>query len=301
MKMMANMKAEHKGALYALAAFSMWGLAPIYFKYLSFVPETEILAYRIIWSSLITAGLITIFQDWGNVGRILTTPKSLFLLLGSAFFINVNWFVFIWAMGHDHMLDASLGYFINPIFNVLLGIIFFHEKLSRIKWLGVAFAFVGVLIQIIALGSLPWVSLVLPCSFAFYALLRKKVKVDAVIGLFIETALTLPFALYFIMAVASSDYVDMFNNSLSLNFWLVFAGIITAAPLICFGQAATYLKLSTLGFFQYLAPSLLFLFAIFIYGEALAPEKMASFVFIWAGVILFLFEKLIKKLLKSTG
>lgn len=295
---MKQLSELHLGVFYALGAFLMWGFAPIYFKYLDFVPVDEILAHRVIWSVVVTGIIITVLGAWSNVFKICISPKKLLLLSVTSLLISCNWMIFIWAINNERMLDASLGYFINPIINVLLGMIFLNESLSRIKWIAVGLAFIGVLVQIFALGALPWVSLVLPISFAFYGLVRKKIKVEALTGLFIETLLVAPIALYYLIAIADSEYSHMFNNNLSLNFWLMFAGIVTALPLIFFGQATLRLKLSTLGFFQYLAPSLLFVFAVVFYGELLSLNKIITFLFIWSGVVLFAFEKQIQQKLK---
>ena len=286
------------GMFYALGAYLMWGFAPIYFKNLEFIPVNEILAHRVIWSVVVTGILITILKSWSDVWKIICSRKKLLLLFVSTLLISCNWMVFIWAINNDRMLEASLGYFINPIINVVLGLIFLKESLSRIKWIAVGLAFIGVLIQIIGLGTLPWVSLVLPISFAFYGLVRKKIKVESLTGLFIETLLVAPIALYYLVNIADSEYANMLSNSYGLNIWLMLAGVVTAFPLIFFGQAALRLKLSTLGFFQYLAPSLLFLFATIVYGEELNIYKTITFAFIWSGIALFAFEKQIQQKLK---
>ncbi|GLS91913.1 chloramphenicol resistance permease RarD [Psychromonas marina] len=286
------------GIFYALGAYLMWGFAPIYFKYLDAIPVGEILAHRVVWSVLVTGFIITVTGRWKNVREICVAPKKLLLLVVTTLLISCNWMVFIWAVTNERMLEASLGYFINPMINVVLGLVFLNESLSRIKWVAVGLAFVGVLMQVIAVGSLPWVSLVLPISFAFYGLIRKKIKVESLTGLFIETLLVAPIALYYLFAIADSEYINMLENDLSLNFWLMFAGVVTALPLIFFGQAALRLKLSTLGFFQYLAPSLLFIFAVLFYGEELDLGKMLTFLFIWSGIVVFAFEKQIQQKLK---
>lgn len=295
---MKQFSETQQGIFYALAAYLMWGFAPLYFKHLGFIPVDEILAHRVVWSMLVTAMLITVLGAWHRVWLVLLAPKKLALLFVSTLLISANWSVFIWAINNDHMLDASLGYFINPIISVLLGLIFLNESLSRLKWIAVGLASIGVLIQVFVLGSLPWVSLVLPISFAFYGLIRKKIKVESLIGLFIETSLVAPIALYYLLTFADSDYVNMAENNLPLNLWIMFAGIVTALPLIAFGQAALRLKLSTLGFFQYLAPSMMFFFAVFFYGEPLDLPKAITFLFIWSGIVLFAFEKQIQQKFK---
>lgn len=283
------------GIFYALGAYFMWGFAPLYFKYLEFIPVYEILAHRVIWSVLITAIFITYFNHWSNVWQVCTSPKTLLILTITAILISVNWMVFIWAINNGRMLEASLGYFINPIINVILGLVFLNERLSRLKWIAVFFACIGVAAQVWTLGALPWVSLVLPTSFAFYALLRKTVKVKAITGLFIETMVVFPVALFYLLTVTDSETANLMINPWSLNLWLMFAGVVTALPLIFFGQAALRLPLSTLGFFQYLAPSLLFLFAVVLYNEPLSAIKLFTFFCIWLGILVFVFENKIVK------
>ncbi|MCG6201387.1 EamA family transporter RarD [Psychromonas antarctica] len=291
---MKSLSETHIGFLYALGAFLTWGFAPIYFKYLAFIPVYEILAHRVIWSLIVTAIILSFLGGWQKVVRVFQSPKKLAFLFVTSLLISTNWIVFIWAINNGRMLDASLGYFINPIINVLLGVVFLNESLSRIKWIAVSLALMGVLVQVQQLGELPWVSLVLPLSFAFYGLLRKKIKIEALTGLFIETLLIFPVALYYMLYVAQTESANMLGNSWSLNGWLMFAGVVTALPLIFFGQAALRLKLSTLGFFQYVAPSLLFMFAVVFYGEQLSLIKTVTFLFIWAGILLFVFESKIR-------
>ena len=283
------------GILYALGAYLMWGFAPVYFKYLGFIPVYEILAHRVIWSVVVTALFITYLKHWPNVLEVACNYKSLLVLTITSLLISCNWLVFIWAINNGKMLEASLGYFINPIINVMLGLVFLSERLSRIKWFAVLLAFIGVSAQAWQVGELPWVSLVLPISFAFYGLLRKKVKVKAITGLFIETMVVLPVAAFYLMAMTHSETSNLLLNTWSLNLWLMLAGVVTALPLIFFGQAALRLPLSTLGFFQYLAPSLLFLFAVLVYDEPISFIKMFTFACIWFGIVVFVFEnKLIK-------
>ncbi|TEW53426.1 EamA family transporter RarD [Psychromonas sp. RZ22] len=287
------------GIIYALGAYLIWGFAPIYFKHLEFIPVYEILAHRVIWSVVVTALLITYLQHWQDVLQVCRTAKSLLLLTVTSLLISCNWMVFIWAINNEKMLEASLGYFINPIVSVILGLVFLSERLSRLKWLAIFLAFIGVVVQAWQLGELPWVSLVLPVSFAFYGLLRKKVKVKAITGLFIETMIVLPVAIFYLAFMTHSETSNLFNNMLSLNLWLMLAGVVTALPLIFFGQAALRLPLSTLGFFQYLAPSLLFIFAVLVYGEPISLIKIFTFACIWLGILVFVFESKIIKWFKS--
>ena len=288
------------GIFYALGAYLMWGIAPLYFKYLEAIPVYEILAHRVIWSTLVTAIFISYLKDWPNVLQVVGSIKNLSMLTITSLLISANWLVFIWAVNNDRMLEASLGYFINPLFNVLLGLIFLNERLSRLKWFAVSFAFIGVAVQAWQLGELPWVSLVLPLSFACYGLLRKKVKVKAITGLFLETLVVLPIALIYVLVFAESSTSNFLNNDLSLDLWLMFAGVVTALPLIFFGQAALRLPLSTLGFFQYLAPSIVFFIAVLVYEEPISIIKLFTFACIWLGILVFIFENKLIKFFKSS-
>ena len=188
------------------------------------------------------------------------------------------------------MLDASLGYYINPLINVLLGMLFLGERLRKLQWFAVALAAIGVLVQLIAFGSVPIVAIALAFSFGFYGLLRKKVSLEAQTGLFIETLVMLPLAATYLLFIADSPTSDLSMNPMQLNLLLVAAGVITTIPLLCFTGAATRLKLSTLGFFQYIGPSLMLLLAVLIYGEAFTQDKVVTFAFIWSALLVFTFD-----------
>ncbi|PWI31760.1 EamA family transporter RarD [Vibrio albus] len=278
---------SRQGILFALGAYIMWGIAPIYFKALGAVTAPEVLSHRIIWSFFFLALLIHLGRRWKVVRDVLHSKKNLSYLLATALLIGCNWLLFIWAVNSGHMLEASLGYFINPLINVLFGMLFLQERLRSLQWLAVGLALTGVAVQVIGFGSVPVVSLGLATSFALYGLLRKKVNLDAQTGLFVETLLLLPVATCYLLFIANSPTANMVANSTSLNLLLVAAGLVTTLPLLCFNGAATRLKLSTLGFFQYIGPSLMFLLAVLVYGEAFESEKAMTFAFIWAALIVF--------------
>ena len=183
---------QRQGIIYALCAYTLWGLAPIYFKTLSAVPAAEILTHRMIWSCALLMVLTLIGRQWHKVQAVLRQPKVLLTLAFTSITVGGNWLLFIWAINNGHMLDASLGYYINPLFNVLLGMVFLSEKLRRLQWWAVGLAVIGVAVQLIAFGSLPWIALVLASSFAIYGLIRKKLALDALTGLLIETMIMLP-------------------------------------------------------------------------------------------------------------
>ncbi|MGL5588299.1 MAG: EamA family transporter RarD, partial [Aeromonas veronii] len=259
---------QRQGVIYALCAYTLWGIAPIYFKTISAVPAAEILTHRMIWSCVLLMVLTLAGRQWHKVQAVLRQPKVLLTLAFTSVTVGGNWLLFIWAINNGHMLDASLGYYINPLFNVLLGMVFLSEKLRRLQWWAVALAFAGVAIQLIAFGSLPWIALVLASSFAIYGLVRKKLALDALTGLLIETMIMLPPAAIYLWGFADSPTSHLTQNDWHLNLLLIAAGAVTTAPLLCFTAAATRLKLSTLGFFQYIGPSLMFILAVTLYGEA---------------------------------
>lgn len=281
-----------QGILLAVGAYTMWGIAPIYFKSLSEVSPLEILSHRVVWSFFLLAFLLHLGRSWRNVRDTLTSKPKMTYLVATSLLVGVNWLIFIWAVNANHMLDASLGYYINPLINVVLGMIFLGERLRKLQWFAVGLAAIGVLIQVVAFGSIPVVAIALAFSFGFYGLLRKKVSLEAQTGLFIETLVMLPAAAIYLLFIADSATSDLAANPISLNLLLIAAGIVTTLPLLCFTGAATRLKLSTLGFFQYIGPSLMFLLAVLIYGEAFTTDKAVTFAFIWGALVIFSFDGL---------
>ncbi|MFK8829578.1 EamA family transporter RarD [Klebsiella michiganensis] len=283
-------KQTRVGILLALAAYFIWGIAPAYFKLIYYVPADEILTHRVIWSFFFMVALISISRQWPQVKRLLKTPKKVFLLALSAVLVGGNWLLFIWAVNNHHMLEASLGYFINPLVNILLGMIFLGERFRRMQWLAVLLAACGVLVQLWTFGSLPIIALGLAFSFAFYGLLRKKIAVDAQTGMLFETLWLLPVSAIYLFGIADSPTSHMGQNSWSLNLLLMAAGVVTTIPLLCFTGAATRLRLSTLGFFQYIGPTLMFLLAVTFYGEVPGADKMVTFAFIWVALAIFVMD-----------
>jgi chloramphenicol-sensitive protein RarD len=281
-----------QGVLLAVGAYTMWGIAPIYFKSIAEVSPLEILSHRVFWSFFLLAALLHFGRQWRSVRDIIKNKTKMMYLVTTAILVGANWLIFIWAVTSNHMLDASLGYYINPLINVLLGMVFLGERLRKLQWFAVALAACGVLVQLIVFGSVPVVAIALAMSFGFYGLLRKKVSVEAQTGLFIETLVMLPAASIFLFFIASTPTSNMFENPWQLNTLLIVAGVITTLPLLCFTGAATRLKLSTLGFFQYIGPSLMFLLAVLIYGEPFTSDKAITFAFIWGALVVFSFDGL---------
>lgn len=286
---------SRNGALSALSAYLLWGFAPIYFKLLTAIEPGEIMMHRVIWSTIFLLVMIIVMKKWTQLVAIFKQPKIILQLSLSASFLAVNWFLFIWAVNNNHLLDASLGYYINPLFNVILGMIFFHERLRRNQLIAVALALLGVLVQLFALGTLPIISLALASTFAIYGLIRKKLPVNSFIGLFVESLLMLPIALLYWYFFVESSTSNMATNTVNLNFTLIMAGIVTTAPLLFFTIAAKRLALSTLGFFQYLGPSIMFLLATFYYQETMKSAELITFIFIWAALALYSFDSFKKR------
>ncbi|WP_281559171.1 EamA family transporter RarD [Thalassomonas sp. RHCl1] len=281
---------KRNGIFNAVSAYLMWGIAPLYFKLLTDVGADEILVHRVIWSSLLLLLVVIAMKKWPQVKALMQEPKLLLRLTLTALILASNWFLFIWAINNDHLLDASLGYYINPLLSVALGMIFLGERLRKWQKFAVILAIIGVLIQLVMLGSLPVISLALAGTFGIYGLLRKKMQVDSFVGLLVESSLMVPIALLYWGFFISSPTTDMFNNSLSLNVTLILAGVVTTAPLLCFTAAAKRLTLSALGFFQYIGPSIMFVLATVIYNEPLQTAKLTTFIFIWLALVIFSYE-----------
>lgn len=280
-------KLEHrKGVILAISAYIMWGFAPIYFKAVEAVPAHEILLHRIIWSFAFILLISCFFGNWQRISAVLVRPKQIALLCLTSLLIGGNWLLFIWAVNNDHLLDASLGYFINPLVNVFFGMVFLGEKLSKLEWLAVLSAAMGVVIQLISFGSIPLVSIALGGSFSLYALLRKKVDLDAKTGLLLETSILLPLALAYLIFASEAVTANMFSNELRLNLLLIAAGVVTSLPLLSFAAATIRIPLSTLGFLQYIGPSIMFLLAVSFYQESFDLEKATTFGFIWLALII---------------
>lgn len=287
---MMDSQQTRQGIGYALGAYFIWGIAPAYFKLVKEVPATEIMTHRVIWSALFMLLLITLTRSWAQVCSVLAQPKKVLLLALTAVTIGGNWLLFIWAVNNQHMLEASLGYFINPLINVVFGMLFLRERFRRLQWLAVLLATTGVLVQLWQFGSLPIIGLGLALSFALYGLVRKKIQVDAQSGMLIETLWLFPLAAIYLFGFADSATSHLSANAMSLNLKLVAAGIITTIPLMLFAAACARLRLSTVGFFQYLGPTLMFLLAVLFYGESLTPDKMVTFGFIWLALAVFIID-----------
>lgn len=290
--MHTNLQDQKQGMLFALAAYSMWGLFPIYFKSVADVSPFEVLCHRIIWSFVFLTLFIAASGRWPELMRSIRQKRLLLNLTASAVFVSLNWLVFIWAVGQGRILETSLGYFINPLISLLLGMVFLGERLRRAQWIAILMAVAGVGYQLVLLGSLPWVALFLACSFGMYGLLRKQIVVDPFSGLLIETLLLTPFALLYLLWLEQQSQLTFLSGSVATSWLLVAAGIITSLPLICFAAGARRLTLTLIGLLQYTAPTITFILAIAVYHEPLDANRLVTFALIWTGLILFTAEGL---------
>ena len=279
------------GALFALAAFGLWGINPVYFKAVDHIPELEVLAHRVVWTVALLAALVTATGGWTTVARALRDRQTLAMLGLSAALISANWFIYIWAVVAERVLETSLGYFINPLISVLLGVLVLRERLSPLQGVAVALAGLGVLNLSLEAAGLPWVALSLAVTFGFYGLIRKTVRIGSVEGLLVETSLMLPAAMVYLLVMGGRSGV-FGSGSAADVLLLLAAGLVSAIPLLCFTSAARRLPLSTIAMFQYLAPSAQFLLAVFAFGELFTRAHLVTFLCIWAALGIFTLDSL---------
>lgn len=276
-----------RGLLWAVAAYGWWGLGPVYFKAVAHVAPLEILAHRVIWSLLFLALLLSIRRRWGAFRKAVLHRPTLLILTITSLTISANWFVYIWAVTNGQIVQASLGYFINPLVSVLLGFIFLKEQLDPMEWLAVVLAAAGVLWLTLAAGVFPWISLFLAISFGIYGLLRKVAKVESIEGLAIETVIVLPLALGYLLMLRTHQTISFGTVSWSTDLLLAAAGIVTATPLVWFAIAVRRLRLATIGILQYLAPTIQFILAVLVYHEPFDRDRLVAFILIWSALAIY--------------
>ena len=274
------------GSIYAVAAFGFWGLTPIYYKLLPHVPPAEVLAHRVLWSVIFGAVFVSLSRSWPAVRSAVSDRRTLGALVVTALLVSTNWLVYIWAIANDQVMSTSLGYYINPLVNVLLGMLFLAEKLNRARMVAVALAVAGTANLAFSVGSLPWISLTLAFSFGFYGLIRKRLGLPGLAALFVETLLVAPLALL-ALGWFHHDGHGAFGSDLVTSLLLVLAGPVTLLPLLWFAEAARRLPLVTVGFFQYLGPTLTFLLATLVYDEVFTVPWAVTFALIWSALAVF--------------
>ena len=280
----------NKGIIYAILAYGLWGFLPIYWKTIDEVPASQILSHRIIWSFIFLMVIIYFRKDWLAFRTAIQSNRTISIFSAAAVLISVNWLTYIWAVNAGFIVETSLGYFINPLISVLLGMIFLKEKLRPLQWAPVGLAFAGVLYLTFSYGVLPWISLVLAFTFGLYGLIKKTAPLNSLHGLSLETGILFLPALFFLIFAESHGTGSLGHTGWSTGLLLVFTGIVTALPLLLFANAARRINLSTLGILQYLAPTIQFLIGVILYGEPLTTSRLIGFTFIWAALILYSLE-----------
>ncbi len=275
------------GIGFGLLAYGIWGFFPLYFRQLAGVDAMDILSHRAVWACVFVGLLLTMRRQWPNVLAIWRRPRQLALLALAALLVGSNWLVFLWAVSQQQVVASSLGYFLTPLVNVLLGLVVLKEKLNRLEQVAVGLALLALGNEILTLGELPWISLFLAASFGTYGLVRKQVPVDALSGLWLETLVMLPVCAVYALWQAKSGHLVFAFASPSTAAWLIGAGILTAVPLMAFAAATQRLDLATVGMLMYINPTLQFLTAILVFGETLQSGRLVSFGLIWLGLAVF--------------
>ncbi|HEY5762495.1 MAG TPA: EamA family transporter RarD [Rhodocyclaceae bacterium] len=280
----------HRGAYAAIAAYLIWGLTPVYFKALAAVGAGEIIAHRVLWSVLLLAIVLLAARRRQGVEAIRRQPRLLLWLTLSAVLVTSNWLVYVWAVNAGRVLEASLGYYINPLVTVVLGALVIGERMSRWQRIAFALAALGVANQIVQVGALPWVALFLATTFALYGLLRKQLAIDPLTGLFVETLLLAPLALWYLAGLSASGELAFGQLGWRIDWLLVAAGLVTSLPLVLFAFGARRLRMATMGFLQYLAPTLMFGLGVLVYDEPFGAGRLTTFALIWAGLAIYSWE-----------
>ena len=275
------------GIWYALAAYTAWGFLPLYWKLLDAIPSGEILAHRILWSFIFVLFILLFYKRWNELKEVLSQRKHRLVLMISSFLISCNWFTYIWAVNNGHVIEASLGYYMNPLISFLLGLLVLRERLNSWQYGSLALAFIGVLIITIEFGTVPWIAFSLALSFGFYGLCKKLVKLNSMVGLALETLFVVPIALIYISYLEVNGMGSLGHISMKELVLLMSAGITTALPLLWFAQGAQRIPLSTLGFIQYVSPSISLLLGIYVFEEPFTRVYMLSFGFIWSALFLY--------------
>ncbi|MEK4118590.1 EamA family transporter RarD [Paenibacillus sp. FSL W8-0919] len=277
----------NNGLVNAIIAYIMWGVLPLYWKLFDNVPAGEILSHRVVWSFVFMGILVALQRRWGELRKIAASRSLLLSLTASGLLIAANWLIFIWAVNNGHVVETSLGYYLNPLLNVLLAVVFLREKPSRGQWLAIAIAGAAVLIIAIDYGRFPWVAISLAVSFGLYGLAKKKIAQDASVGLLSETAVVLPVALGYWIYLAAVGKTTAWTLPPSMFIELLLSGVVTALPLLFFARAAARMTLSTLGFVQYIGPTIMLLLSVFVFKEFVSPILLVGFALIWTALVVY--------------
>lgn len=283
----------NRGILYGIGAYALWGLLPIYWKALQNVPAAEILANRMVWSLAFVLVVLALKKEWGWLRPSLHNPRILITYFITACILAANWFVYIWSVNHNFIVETSLGYFINPLVSVLLGVVFLHEKLRWGQLGAIAIAVIGVVYLTYGYGAVPWIALTLAFTFATYGLLRKTGSLDSSQGLTMETAVLFLPAFAYLLMLQNQGSSAFAQGDPQTTLLLIGAGLATGIPLLLFGAAARRITLTNLGLLQYIAPTLQFMLGVFVYGEAFTQARLIGFSIIWFALAVYSIEGLL--------
>ncbi|MEK4495446.1 EamA family transporter RarD [Ureibacillus sp. FSL W8-0352] len=295
------------GIAFTIGAYIVWGILPIYWKFLDEVPPLEILAHRVLWSLIFVLIIVSILKrkQLKNFFQVeMSEKKTWFGLILASLFISINWLTYIFAVNSNHIVDASLGYYINPLVSVLLGVFVLREKINKLQVVSFVLAGIGVIYMTISIGKLPWIALVLALSFGFYGLAKKLIKVDSMLGLLLETLFAVPFALLFLAYLGVNDQHSFLVGSVKNDLFLLGSGIVTALPLLWFGMGAQKIPLYMVGFIQYIAPTISLILGVLMFGESFTIDHAITFACIWLAIAIFTFptiRQIIKKRKEPTG
>ena len=281
-----------RGVLLAVGAYTIWGIAPIYWKLIENIPSFEIVGHRIVWSFIVVIGVIWLLGNFHNFKNSFNSWHTIFPLLISATLLLVNWSVYIWAVNSGYIVDSSLGYFINPLVNVFLGVLFFREKLRTWQWISVGIAFIGVLYLSFSYGVLPRISLVLAFTFGFYGLIKKRISLNSITSFSIETGFLFIPAFVYLLILEINGQGSFGRGPTNGTLLLALTGLVTAIPLVMFGSAVQKVRLSSIGFIQYIAPTLQFLIGVLVYGESFNVNRIIGFSIIWIALAIFTIDSI---------
>lgn len=276
-----------QGLIYAVTAYVIWGLLPAYWRYFGDIPAGEILSHRIVWSFAFVVALIAALRRGKAVLALVRNRSSLLTLTASSLLITANWLIFIWAVNNGHTIETSIGYYLTPLINVVLAIVFLREKPTPGQWAAIALAGAGVLLVSVDYGRFPWVSMSLALSFGLYGLVKKRMKVDAADGLFVETAIVMPLALLYLASLGAAHDSTAWALPAGSLLLLLLSGVATAVPLLLFAKAASRLPLSMLGFIQYIGPTLTLGLSVFAFKETVSTTMLVSFALIWSALVVY--------------
>lgn len=286
------MSEKKLGLLYALCAFLFWGLTPMYYKQITMVPPFEILAHRVVFSVVVLVFLLFISKQFNTLKPIFKSLAKMKYLIFASILISINWFTFIYSISVNKIVEASLGYFITPLVTVALGFLIFQERVNKAQGIAIVLAIIAVVYQLATLGTIPIIALTLAFSFGFYGMVRKKIAISSIPGLFIETIVVLPIALIYLNFLVQNEQ-SVFNTLSTYDMTVLsLSGLVTVLPLLWFNAAATRMSLTALGFIQYIGPTVAFLVAVFVYDEVLNVNKLITFTLIWIALLIFSFDGL---------